>query len=70
MYASERSERARKFSELYSFTNAISMQLLTISNINHKWYHKIKGRSSFRNNNVLDKNERASNAAENATFIP
>ena len=34
MYASERSERARKFSQLYSFTNAISMHLLTITNTN------------------------------------
>ena len=38
MYASERSERARNFSYFYLYTNAISMQLLTITNNNHEWY--------------------------------
>ena len=50
--------RASGASELENFhnyvhinTNAISMQLLTITNNNHTWYHKRKGRSSFRNDN-------------------
>ena len=33
--------------------DAISMQLLTITNNNHEWYHKRKGRSSFRNYNLF-----------------
>ena len=46
------------------------MQLLTITNDNHEWYHKRKRRSSLRIIIALDENERASNTAENAPFIP
>ena len=47
--------RASGASELENFHNYIhlTMQLLTITNNCHEWFHKRKGRSSFRNNNVF-----------------
>ena len=65
------SERARKFHIIFIYQCNFNAIANNVQTMNHEWYHKRKRRSSLRRIIiVLDKHERASNAAENAPFIP
>ena len=71
MYASERSERARKFSYLYSFTNAISMQLLTkLQIIITSGTTKERGALLSEIIIVLDKKRKGAKSGRNVPFVP